>query len=414
MRDINESVISRQVVFGGLTAIAVAVGTLFAFQMWENVDADEILVVQSPFDGTLTWYVDPGIKYQGFGKTTFYKKRSIYDFDDRGGDPTKCTKGITVRFNDGGHGVMCGSVQYELPLEEKLLTALHVRFGSQPTIQRQLVETVTSKAVYFSGPLMSSRESYAEKRNDLIRYVEDQIQNGVYQTSQKDIRVKDLITGQEKSLTAVEIVKDPKTGHPLRQEEGVLTQFGIKAFNFAVNRIPYDLDVEKQIKQQQEITMSVQTSIANAKQAEQDAITVAERGKADAATAKWKQETIKAKEVTEAEQRKQVAELDVQTAAARKKENILLGEGEGERKRLVMQADGALEKKLAAYIEVQKVWSGAIKDYKGNWVPGVVMGTAGHTQSGAQAMVDILTVKTAKDLALDMSLPGTHETAKKK
>ena len=33
-----------------------------------------------------------------------------------------------------------------------------------------------------TGPLMSSKESYAEKRNELLRLMEDQVQRGVYRT----------------------------------------------------------------------------------------------------------------------------------------------------------------------------------------------------------------------------------------
>jgi len=46
-----------------------------------------------------------------------------------------------------------------------------------------------------------------------------------------------------------------------------------------------------------------------------------------------------------------------------------------------MEADGALEKKLQAYIEVSKLYASAIKDYKGHWVPGVVMGGGNGTHA---------------------------------
>jgi hypothetical protein len=72
-----------------------------------------------------------------------------------------------------------------------------------------------------------------------------------------------------------------------------------------------------------------------------------------------------------------------------------------------MEADGALEKKLQAYIEVSKLYANAIKDYKGNWVPSVVMGGGNGAQtagSGVQELIDLLTVKTAKALGLDMSI----------
>ena len=78
------------------------------------------------------------------------------------------------------------------------------------------MERVIDKAIYMSGPLMSSKESYAEKRNALITYVEDQITHGVYQTRQHDVKTTDPITGVEKTITAVEIVADDK-GMPRRQ-----------------------------------------------------------------------------------------------------------------------------------------------------------------------------------------------------
>ena len=48
---------------------------------------------------------------------------------------------------------------------------------------------------------------------------------------------------------------------------------------------------------------------------------------------------------------------------------------------ILREADGALEKKLQAYIEVSKLYASVIKDYKGNWVPGVVMGGGNGTHT---------------------------------
>jgi hypothetical protein len=101
------------------------------------------------------------------------------------------------------------------------------------------------------------------------------------------------------------------------------------------------------------------------------------------------------------------AQLDTQAAEQFKRAETLRGEGEGARRRLVMEADGVLEKKLQAYTEVSKLYASAIKDYKGNWVPSVVMGGGNGTHmagSGAQELIDLLTIKTVRDLGLDMSI----------
>lgn len=387
-----------------INKISALVGAFFALILslvvltntFESVDASHILCVQSPISGKLSWATTAGIKWQGFGKVTEYKKLSTYEFQ------------VPVRFNDGGHGTLIGSINYELPLDAEHLSQLHIKYGSQSAIQKSLIETVANKCVYMTGPLMSSKESYAEKRTSLIRYVEDQIMNGVYRTSQKEVKTKDPMTGADKTVTVVEIVQNGAS--PERQEEAVLTAYGIKTSNFAVTSLPYDEAVEEQIKQQQSITMTVQTAIASAKEAEQRAITAAKEGEANAAKAKWEQEVIKAKAVTLAEQNKEVADLDAQAAASEKKANILRGEGEGERKRLVMQADGALDKKLEAIVAINKMYADAIKGYAGAWVPSVVMGGDAKAGGGATALVDLLTAKTAREIGVDLSTMGKEKT----
>lgn len=151
---------------------------------------------------------------------------------------------------------------------------------------------------------MSSRESYAEKRSDLINYITDQIIGGVYRTQRKQIETTDPLTNQKKTIEYVE----PKLGSGPngieREEESPIQRFGLTAYNITINGIEYDATVEEQIKQQQSAIMAVQQAIVNSKKAEQDAITVAKQGEAEAAKAKWVQEVIKATEITKAQQEK--------------------------------------------------------------------------------------------------------------
>lgn len=384
-----------------IVGLILVVGLIFSGTIVETINADEILCVQSMGSGDLTWHSEQGGWYQQWGgDVTVYQKRDIFEIN------------TSVRFNDGGHGKLYGSIQYEMPLDDSNLTELHKKYGSPEAIKNQLIQTVVNKSVYMTGPLMSSKESYAEKRNSLIALVEDQITNGVYKTISRDSRVIDPITGIEKTLTIVEIVQ--KDGILQRQESPVLAEFGIRTFNFSIDSLPYDEEVERQIQQQQQITMDVQTAIADAKKAEQRAITVAEQGKADAAKAKWEQEVIKAKEVTLAEQKFEVAKLDAQAAEQYKRAQILRGEGDAAYKAKVMEADGALQQKLDTYLEVQRMYAEAIKDYQGAWVPNVIMGNNGATHNGAMPFIDLLTVKAAQDLGLDMNMGIRATKASKK
>jgi hypothetical protein len=301
---------------------------------------------------------------------------------------------------------MNGSVQIEIPLDIPHLTNMHIKYGSWEAVETQLVGMTVNKCIYMTGPLMSSKESYAEKRNYLLNYVEDQISNGVYKTVQKDVKTTDPITNNEKTVTTVDIVKD-EHGIPARQEEPVLKEYGIRTFNFSITSLPYDEAVEGQIKQQQQINMDVQTAIASAKRAEQNVITVSKQGEANAAEAKWKQEVVKAQAVTEAQQKLDVATLAAKAAEQTKREQILLGEGEAERKKLVMNANGALDVKLEAWKYVNEKYADAIAKYPGAWVPSIVMGGEGKGyNNGANELINLLIAQTAKGIALDAGMRG--------
>jgi hypothetical protein len=374
--------------------VIALVALIASCSVFENLDASHVMVIQSPVKGKLTWFTNQGIKYQGFGKVTKYPRRSSYEFK------------TPVRFNDGGHGTMNGSVQIEIPLDIPHLTNMHIKYGSWEAVETQLVGMTVNKCIYMTGPLMSSKESYAEKRNYLLNYVEDQISNGVYKTVQKDVKTTDPITNNEKTVTTVDIVKD-EHGIPARQEEPVLKEYGIRTFNFSITSLPYDEAVEGQIKQQQQINMDVQTAIASAKRAEQNVITVSKQGEANAAEAKWKQEVVKAQAVTEAQQKLDVATLAAKAAEQTKREQILLGEGEAERKKLVMNANGALDVKLEAWKYVNEKYADAIAKYPGAWVPSIVMGGEGKGyNNGANELINLLIAQTAKGIALDAGMRG--------
>jgi hypothetical protein len=303
----------KKITLIALSVIAVILLISYSGKMFEEVEAGEICVIQHPLSGELDVITTPGTYCQYLGKATHYKRRTQIWFSKMNTQGDTTDQSIKIRFNDGGHAQLSGSVSMELPLDVKSIIVLHTSYGSQAAIEHDLVTTVIQKAIYMSGPLMSSKESYAEKRNDLIGYIEDQASHGVYKTSQKDEKSVDAFTNAEKIITVVQIEKDPKGGFA-RVEKSPIQRYAVLLSNLSINGVDYDKSVEAQIKSQQGLTMQVQTSIANAKKSEQDALTAEQKGKADAASAKWAQEVIKAKLVTEAQQQKEVAALQAQAA----------------------------------------------------------------------------------------------------
>lgn len=146
-------------------------------KLWEDVDAGDAVIIQDPADGDLHVYTQPGWQWQGMGKVTRYRKSNQFWFlaPEKEGD---ADNSIGVKWNDGGQCNISGSVRYDLPMDEKQLIRLHSIYGSQQALENQLIKTNIEKSIFMSGPLMTSKESYAEKRNDLIFYIEDQASRG--------------------------------------------------------------------------------------------------------------------------------------------------------------------------------------------------------------------------------------------
>ena len=375
-----------------------------------TVQADEIVIKQDLVGGNLHVWDTPGPHAVLWGTVTRYKRSAQLWFSAKEDEGRKTDDSIKVRFNDGGHGNISGSLRYTLPGDPNKMVTLHQTYHSMEAIDHELVRQVVNKGVYMSGPLMSSRESYAEKRADLINYITDQIQYGVYRTVHEQTKTNDPLTGQEKVIDIVLPKQNPRFPNGIeREEESPIQKFGMSASNITINGIDYDPVVEAQIKQQQEAIMAVQQAIVNARKAEQDALTVEQQGKAAAAKARWDQEVEKATAVTaaekdkavavtQAERDKEVAALALETAKLNAQQTVTSAKADADAKKLSVQANNNLEQRIDAYVRVQQAWATAYGAQR--QTPDIALG--GGAGAGTAAAMDLLAVKAARDLQVQV------------
>lgn len=396
---------NKRLVIGIISGALILVSLMFAGSMFEYVDNKEIVVIQDALDGELHVYAnEAGYVEQWFGTPTHYKKSYQFWFTKPEKGQEGLDNSIKIRFSDGGHADISGSARINLPLDVESVRRFHIDFGSQEAIETQLIRTTMEKSIYMCGPLMSSKEASAEKRNDLLFYIEDGASNGVYKTKTTDVKIKDELSGQEKTISKVEIMEDTIKKIIIRQEVSPLKKYSIQLNTLSLKSIDYDDAVEKQIQQQQQLTMKVQTAMADARKAEQDAITVEKQGEANAATAKWKQEVLKAQAVTLAEQQLAVQKLATQTAELYKQQQILEGQGESEKKKLLMSADGALAQKLASLEAMTASWAdGYAKRQVPNWYHSG--GNGGGPDAEFTTFMNMMNITNAQKLGLDMTIP---------
>ena len=388
---------NKKSIFAIVVAIIAAVVVVNFGRIGEDVKNEQIVVNQFPFSGEMEYWTTPGFKWQWFGKTTHYYKTNQLWFGSDNEEGKQMGNPIPVIFNDASDGQIYGSLRVKLPTDPTYLARIQTDYNGMDRLMQDLVRPTVTKVIYASGPLMSAFESYAEKKNDLIEYITDQLNNGVYKTTVRTIETVDPITNEKKTLKIASLIADENApGGYKRSEVSPFSYYGLEIGQVAVSKIGYSETVRKQIAQQQEANMMVQTSKAKTLAAQQEAIRAEEAGKAAAMEAKWQQEKIKAVEVTKAEQEYEVSRL----AALKAKEDAKRIEAQG-----LAEAAAAKAKVAAGLSPLEKATieketaigiAQALADSKVRWVPEIIVaGNGGNSNNamdavGLNMMMDIV------------------------
>jgi hypothetical protein len=406
----------------GRIAIMVAAGVAFLFLLSglgglvETNKAGFVKILQVPVSGTMKVYQTPGMFPQMFGDVWEYKQAGTYRFSIGDGDDradSAVSLPVEVRFSDAGVAHISGNVRFDLPAIEERLLNIHEKFRSYDNVTESLIKPAVAEALILTASLMTAEESYSGRRAEYAQLAWDQVLNGVYLTEWERVTVTDPITGEITTARAVRIKRD-EDGNPLRKPNP-LQEYTISISQFLLDKdIAYEKGVLDQISTQRDAMMKTVTARAEAQKAEQDRITAEATGRANVMKAKYEAEVMKVTAVVNAEQDKAVAETNANrdlevaklaraAAEETKLQQILLGQGESERRRLVLAADGALERKLSTYQAVHAKWAEAFAARK---VPTTVFGGGvggAGSDSDVQALMQLLTVKTAQDLSLDIT-----------
>lgn len=387
-----------------LAVLVAALAVLFICTLGkfgEDVKNETIVVNQYPFSGNMEYWTTPGFKWQWWGKTTTYLKTQQLWFGSENDKGERMGNPIPVIFNDASDGMIYGSLRVKLPTDKKYLERIQTDYNGMDRLMNDLVRPTVTKVIYASGPLMSAFESYAEKKNDLIEYITDQLNNGVYKTAVKRVEVMDAITGEKKIINVATLIPDSlAAGGYKRSESSPFAYYGLEIGQVAVSKIAYADKVNQQIAQQQEANMLIQTSRAKAAAAAQEAIRAEEEGKAMAMKAKWEQEKVKAVEVTKAEQEYEVARL----AALKAKEDAKRIEAQG-----LAEAAAARAKVQAGLTPLEKATieketaigvAQALANSNVRWVPEVMV--LGNQNASANPM-DAVGLNMLLDIAKKQS-----------
>ena len=398
---------SVQKIWAAIIAVFVIAFIALSGSLMEDADKSKNYVCQMPVTGEYVVWNDGGLQWQGFGNVREYAKTSQIEFTDlernetgyvaSGSNPAAATT-----FNDKGRGFIVGSFRVVLPNDEQNMMKIQRDFGSEKALINNLVRPTLYKVVTSCGPLMSSLESVSETRTDLIAYITDQLNNGVYKTRVVKNEVVNEITGEKEVRARAEIIADNNApGGYARQETSPFSQYGITCGLVSILDIKYDAATQQQIDAQKAANLAVITAKTQAAKAIQETITIEEQGKARAAEAKWEQEREKAVAVTRAEQEREVSRLAAEKAEFDKKKIVAQGQAEAEANRLKVQAGLTPQERAEWDYKTAVGVAEALANSKVRWVPEVMMGSGNSNGSamdavGLNMMMDIVSKMNSK------------------
>lgn len=408
-----ENVISKKAIALGVVSVIFIILFMIVNPFSWN-DAGNRTVVERTTGEQIVQFA-PGIFYAGFFakekewpnqiSVTYQEATAELELEDNGIEVGQ----IMIRFSDATTANVKGITQFILPADEKEMILIHNTHRTPQSLVVKRLAPYTKECLQSSAQLMSSEKHYGGGRAQMAQDFMDQLKEGVFLLVTEENIVYDSLAGEKKRIYQTEIQVDKKSGIPRRKLSSI-KEYGITVADAAITDVDYEEKVDdKLIKIIDAVTKS-SISKQELMTAQQQTLTAKAKGEQALVEIEYQQKQEQTKQVVEAETKVKVAEQDklqqkiaYEGAILEAKKIKELADAQAYARSRIMQADGALEMKLNAQIEIQKVWADAFSKYTGAIVPQIQTGGTA-TGNGALNFMDIMTAKTAKDFALDLKV----------
>ncbi len=355
----------------------------------------------------------PGIFYAGFFSkekewpnqisVTYQEAVAQLEIEDNGIEVGQ----IMIRFSDATTANVKGITQFILPSDEKEMILIHNTHRTPQSLVVKRLAPYTKECLQSSAQLMSSEKHYGGGRAQMAQDFMDQLKDGVYLLKTEENLVFDSLENDKKRVYQTEIQYDKKTLLPKRKLSSI-KEYGITVADAAITDVDYEDKVDQKLTKIIDAVTKSSISKQELMTAQQQTLTAKAKGEQALVEIEYEQKQEQTRQVVEAQTKVKVAEQDklqqkiaYEGAILEAKKIKELADAEAYAKSKIMKADGALEMKLKAQVEVQKVWADAFARYTGAIVPQIQTG-GGSVGNGALNFMDIMTAKTARDFALDL------------
>jgi hypothetical protein len=400
----------KHFLIGGIGLLAIII--FAAFNPFAVNDAGSRTVVQQ-IGGNQFVQFEPGIYYAGFwAKTTewpnqisvtYQEKTPTLEFEDNGIEVGV----IEIMFSDGSKAAVQGITQFVLPSDETNMKLIHNTHRTPQSLVTKRLATFTKECLQSAAQLMTSDKHYGGARTQMSQDFLDQLKAGVYLAETEEKIIYDSIDQERKRYYITEIKRD-KNGQPKRKASAI-AEYNISVADAAISKVDYEKKVQDKLAKILDASTKSAISRQELVTAQQQALTAKAEGERNLVEIEYKQKQEQTKLVVAAETEVKVAEQDkakqqiaYEAAILEAKKIKELADAEAYQKSKVMAADGALDKKLNAYIETQRAWADAFSKYTGNVSPQIVSGNGGSNANAAVNFMDVMSANAQQQLLLNM------------
>lgn len=373
-------------------------------------DATERTVVTTMSGDQFVRY-EPGPFFAGFfAKKVHYPNQiSIsYQKDEADYDLTDNTIEIgkaRIQFSDGTQALCDGIVQYILPTSEKEMIEMHNAHRSAEGLVKRRLAPYTQECLSAAAQLMTSEMHYSGGKAQMTQDYLNQLQNGSYLLSVRQVNTTDTIEHTQKTMYLVQIQMD-KDGQPKRKFSSI-KGYGITVGDAQITYTDYEAKVDSMLAKKIEASTAASVSKQRLMTAQQQAMTAEAEGRKTLVEIEYKEKQKQTVAVvnaqTQVETSKQYLlqqDIDLQASVKESQKIKNYADANAYDKAKSINADNGLNQKLEAYKEVQRYWAEALSNYKGDIVPTYQSG--GSSGNGAINFMDLMGAKAAKDLSLDL------------
>lgn len=370
--------------------------------------------VVEPTSGKQFVQFKPGIFYAGFfAKTTEWPNQISVSYQDSNPstdiqETTVEIGRLTIRFNDGSTADVKGITQYMLPADETEMISMHNAHRTPMSLVMKRLAPYTKEGLQSSAQLMSSEMHYGGGRAQMSQDFINQLQNGVYLLEVKEVNLFDSISRENKRVyqTKIQLNKD---GQPKRKVSSV-KEYGITTADASITDVDYETRIDGLLAKKIDATTRASISKQELMTAQQQQLTAKAKGEQVLVEIEYKEKQVQMQQVVSAETAVKMAEQDKAKQKIAWEASIFeankrktLADAEAYEKRTAFQANNGLLDKVQAWKDVNLAYAKALEG--SNWVPTTVIGGGGTSGGYAPTgLTDLMMVKFAKDIALDMKV----------